>query len=147
MESQKLNVSPIDFDKAVSSNFLTKIDYEKGNAYPFYDLDEEVHFILNPMKVAYGYTFIEDCQNDKETCIGEVRENYEKVMQYIDEKFFQNAQIYNSNNCKEIAGNNDLSFYWCQNKKSFYNYNFEICFLIINIIITCLIVFLFQVVH
>jgi len=147
MESQKLNVSPIDFDKAVSANFLVEIDYEKGNAYPFYDLDEEVHFILNPMKVAYGSTFIEDCQNDKETCVGEKRENYEKVMQYMDEKFFRNAQIYNSDNCKEIAGNNDLSYYWCQNKKDFYNYNFEICFLIINIIITCLTVFLFQVVH
>lgn len=147
MKSEKLIVSPIDFDKALSANFLVEIDYDKGNAYPFYDLDKEVHFILNPMKVAYGHTFIEDCQNDKETCIGEKRENYENVMEYIDQKFFKNAQIYNSNNCKEIAGNNDLSYNWCKNKKSFYNYNFEICFLIINIIITCLIVFLFQVVH
>lgn len=138
----------IEFDHAIVENHISEINTDKGSCIPYYNMDKEVKTIINPMKVEYGNNFIKECQNNSAKCQGKVtRENYEKLTSYIQEKFFENAQIYNSNDCKKVYGNNDLSYYWCKNKKYFYNYNFEIFFLVINIIITCLIVFLFLLVH
>jgi len=136
----------IEFNLALNSNFFTKIDYEKGNATPFYDMNEEIKHLLNPMKVAYGENFVMECAKNKKSCQGRTKENYDNLLQYNDMKFFKNAQVYNGPDCKTIAGNNDLSLYWCENKKDFNNYNFEIFFLTINII-TCLFVFLLRLVH
>ena len=145
--SKKSFSYPIELDIAINSNFLNKIDLEKGNASPYYNLEEEITHIISPIKILYGNDFIKQCQRGEKTCIDKMKEDYEKTNDYIHQKYFNNVQIYNNTkDCKKIARDNDLSYYWCKNKKNFYNYKFEIFFLIINII-TCLFVFLFHHIH
>lgn len=145
--SEKTYAYPIELDIAINSNFLNKIDLERGNASPYYDLEEEVRHMINPMKILYGNDFIKQCQGKKETCKDRMKFDYDNTNNYIDQKFFNNAQYYkNTKDCKKLAKNNDMSYYWCKNKKDFYNYKFEITFLIINIL-TCLFVFLLYHIH
>lgn len=133
------------FKKSLARNFFGKVNYQEGNITPFYDFAEEEKFISNPLKVAFGENFIQECQSGKKSCEGMTKSTYDDFSRYLKVKFFENVGVYPSGkSCKEIAGNNDLSYYWCKNKKDFYNYNFEIFFSIINIIILCLAILLFH---
>jgi hypothetical protein len=157
--SQKTFAYPIELDIAITGNFLNKISYDKGSASPYYDLEQEISHLIDPMKILYGNKFIKLCQERNIKCTeteesdpkkkvmisNKMKQDYKKTNDYINEKFFNNVQYYNNvKDCKQLAKNNDLSYYWCKNKKDFYNYKFEIILLIINTIILCLSVFLFH---
>ena len=110
-------------------------------------MNEEIEFFLRPMKVAYGDNFVKECESKNKSCVERTMLNYDSMMNYIDQKFFRNANIYPSGkDCKTIVGDNDLSYYWCVNAKKVLNYNFEIIFLIINTFL-CITIFLIRLIR